>query len=110
MLYQTIHHQVCSELYPTMPKAIASEEMSTYDVDPNHIQVEKIIQKDGAVVKKILPILIKAEPDQEHTTKEPSIMTPYQPHLLLEASLRNYCMKRNYIPTLRRPQMMQNTY
>ena len=47
----------------------------------NHVQVEKVIQKDGAAVKKILPILIKAEPDQEHTTKEPSIMTLYQPHL-----------------------------
>ena len=77
MLYQTICHQMCSELYPTMPEAIASEEMSTYDVDPNHVQVEKVIQKDGAVVEKILPILIKGEPNQEHTTKEPSIMTPY---------------------------------
>ena len=81
MPYQTIHHQMHSELYPTMPEAIVSEEMSTYDVDSNHVQVEKVIQKDGAVVKKILPILIKAEPDQEHITKESSIMTLYQPHL-----------------------------
>ena len=60
-----------------MPEAVASEELSTYEVDPNHVQVEKVIQKDGAVIKKILPILIKAEPDQVHTTTEASIMTQY---------------------------------
>ena len=54
MLYQTIRHQVYSELYPTMPETVASEELATYEVNPNHVQVEKIIQRDGAVMKKIL--------------------------------------------------------
>ena len=85
MLYQTIYHQVCSELYPTMPETVASEELATYEVNPDHVQVEKVIQRDGVVMKKILPILIKAEPDHEHTTKEPTIMTPYQPHLSPDA-------------------------
>ena len=82
---QAIHHQVCSELYTTMQETVASEELATYEVDPDHVQVGKVIQRDGAVVKKILPILIKAEPDQKHTTKKPSIMTPYQPCLQAEA-------------------------
>ena len=85
MLYQAIHHQIHSELYHTVPEAVASEELATYEVDPDHVQVEKVIQRDGTVVKKILPILIKAEPDHEHTTKEPTIMTPYQLHLPSEA-------------------------
>ena len=85
MLYQAICHQVCSELYPTMPETVASEELATYEVNPDHVQAEKVIQRDEAVVKKILPILIKVEPNHEHTTKEPTIMTPYQPHLPTEA-------------------------
>ena len=86
-----IRHQMHSELFPAMPETVASEELSTYEVNPNYVQVEKVIQKDGAIIKKILPILIKAEPDQEHTTKEPSIMMPYQPHLPPETQPELLC-------------------
>ena len=72
ILNQMIRHQMCSKLFPAMPETVASEELSTYEVDPNHDQVEKVIQKDGAIVKKILPILIKAEPDQEHNDPIPA--------------------------------------
>ena len=78
MLYQTIQRQMRSELFPALPETVASEELIKCEVYPNHVQVEKAVQKNGTVIKRILPILIKEEPDKEHITKEPSLLMPYQ--------------------------------
>ena len=64
---QIIHH--ISDLNkPAIPVEIAKEELANVDVDDEQVQIIKMVNKDGKLVKKVRPILIKTELDREHAT------------------------------------------
>ena len=60
---------------PAIPTEIAREELANVDVDEEQVQIIKMVDKDGKLVKKVKPILIKKELDREHAT-----VIPFQKH------------------------------
>ena len=60
---------------PAIPAEIAKEELANVDVDEEQVQIVKMVDKDGKLVKKVKPILIKKELDREHAT-----IIPFEKH------------------------------
>ena len=60
---------------PAIPTEIAKEELANVDIDEEQVQVIKMVDKDGKMVKKVKPILIKKELDREHAT-----IIPFERH------------------------------
>ena len=58
---------------PAIPMEIAKEELANVDVDEEQVQIVKMVDKDGKMVKKVKPILIKKELDREH-----AIIIPFE--------------------------------
>ena len=56
---------------PTIPPGVAKEELANVDIDEEQVQIVKLVDKDGKMVKKVKPILIKKELNREHATKIP---------------------------------------
>ena len=56
---------------PAIPTKIAKEELANVDVDEEQVQIIKMVDKGGKLVKKVKPILIKKELDREHATVIP---------------------------------------
>ena len=54
---------------PAIPPEVAKEELTNVDIDEDQVQIVKMVDKDGKMVKKVKPMLIKKELDREHTTK-----------------------------------------
>ena len=79
--YQRIHsiagtwsqiiHYISDMNKPAIPTEVAKEELTNVDIDEDQVQVIKMVDKDGKMVKKVKPILIKKELDREHATKIP---------------------------------------
>ena len=61
---------------PAIPPEVAKEELANVDIDEEQVQIVKIVDKDGKMVKKVKPILIKKELNREHATK-----IPFERHL-----------------------------
>ena len=87
MLHQRVCHQICSEMIPKLPEVIVIEEMQHIEVEQDEVQIETVIDPDGKEVHCILPILMKEEPDCQHTTHEPTKKPPGMPDLLLGAAV-----------------------
>ena len=60
---------------PAIPVEIVKEELANVDVDDKQVQIVKMVDKDGKLVKKVKPILIKKELDREHDT-----VVPFEKH------------------------------
>ena len=60
---------------PAIPTEIAKEELANVDVDDEQVQIIKMVNKDGKLVKKVKPILIEKELDREHAT-----IIPFERH------------------------------
>ena len=60
---------------PAIPTEIAKEELANVDIDEEQVQIVKMVNKDGKMVKKVKPILIKKELDREHAT-----IIPFERH------------------------------
>ena len=60
---------------PAIPAEIAREELANVDDDEEQVQIVKMVDKDGKLVKKVKPILIKKELDREHAT-----VIPFEKH------------------------------
>ena len=60
---------------PAIPVDIAKEELANVDVDEEQVQIVKMVDKDGKLVKKVKPILIKKELDKEH-----AMVIPFEKH------------------------------
>ena len=56
---------------PNIPPEVAKEELAEIDVDEEQVQLVKMVDQDGKMVKKVKPILIKKELSREHATKIP---------------------------------------
>ena len=53
-----IIHYISDMNKPAIPAEIAKEELANVDVDEEQVQIIKIVDKDGKLVKKVKPILI----------------------------------------------------
>ena len=60
---------------PAIPTEIVKEELANVDIDEEQVQIIKMVDKDGKMVKKVKPILIKKELDREHAT-----IIPFERH------------------------------
>ena len=60
---------------PAIPTEIAKEELANVDIDEEQVQIIKMVNKDGKMVKKVEPIMIKKELDREHAT-----IIPFERH------------------------------
>ena len=56
---------------PIIPPEMAKEEQANVDIDGEQVQIVRMVDKDGKMIKKVKPILIKKELDREHATKIP---------------------------------------
>ena len=66
-----IFHYIRDLNKPAIPSEVATEELANVDIDEEQVQILKMVDKDGKMVKKVKPILIKKELDREHATKIP---------------------------------------
>ena len=58
-----------------------AEEMQEVEVECNVVQVEMVVDESGKGVCWILPVLVKEEPDCQHTTWAPATKTLGMPEL-----------------------------
>ena len=70
-----IIHYISDLNKPAIPVEIAKEELANVDVDDEQVQIVKMVDKDGKLVKKVKPILIKKEINREHAT-----VIPFEKH------------------------------
>ena len=70
-----IIHYISDMNKPAIPAEIAKEELANVDIDEEQVQIIKMVDKDGKLVKKVKPILIKKELDREHAT-----IIPFERH------------------------------
>ena len=70
-----IIHYISDLNKPAIPVDIAKEELANVDVDDEQVQIVKMVDKDGKLVKKVKPILIKKELDREH-----AMVIPFEKH------------------------------
>ena len=70
-----IIHYISDMNKPAIPTEIAREELANVDVNEEQVQIIKMVDKDGKLVKKVKPILIKKELDREHAT-----VIPFEKH------------------------------
>ena len=66
-----IIHYISVMNKPAIPTEIAKEELANVDIDEEQVQIIKMVDKDGKMVKKVKPILIKKELNREHATIMP---------------------------------------
>ena len=66
-----IVHYISDMNKPAIPPEVAKEELTNVNIDEDQVQIIKLVDKDGKMVKKVKPILIKKELDREHATKIP---------------------------------------
>ena len=63
---RTIMKQRISHMNPPMPSSVCEEEMQSATTE-NDVIIECITDAQGRKIKKLLPLLIKTEPDREYT-------------------------------------------
>ena len=88
LIHQRQRHQVRSEMMPKMPEVVAIEEMKEVEVERNIVQVEMMVDESGKEVCRILPVLVKEEPDRQHTTWAPANETLGMPELPPRADVK----------------------
>ena len=71
-----------------MPKVVAIEEMKEVKVEHNAVQVETMVDESGKEIRRILLVLVKEEPDHQHTTWAPETKTLGMPELPPRADVK----------------------
>ena len=66
-----IIHYISDMNKPAIPLEVTKEELTNVDIDEEQVQIIKMVDKDGKMVKKVKPILIKKELNRKHATKIP---------------------------------------
>ena len=67
---QIIRH-ISNPNKPAIPTEIAKEELTNVDIDEEQVQIIRMVDKDGQMIKKVKPILIKKEIDRQYASKVP---------------------------------------
>ena len=71
-----IIRNISNQNKPLIPNEIPKKEFEDVDVDPDQVQIECMIDKDGKEVKKVKPILIKKEITTNYATQVPFELGP----------------------------------
>ena len=71
-----IIRNISNQNKPFIPDEIPKKEFEEVDVDPDQVQIECMIDKDGKEVKKVKPILIKKEITTNYATQIPFELGP----------------------------------
>ena len=71
-----IIQNISNQNKPLIPNEIPKKEFEDIDVDPDQVQIECMIDKDGKEVKKVKPILIKKEITTNYATQVPFELGP----------------------------------
>ena len=61
---------------PLIPEEIPKKEYEQVDFDPDQVQIEGITDKDGEEIKRVKPILIKKEIEEDYATQAPFELGP----------------------------------
>ena len=64
-------HYISDLNKPAIPPEVAKEKLMNIHIDEEQVQIIKMVDKDGKMVKKVKPKLIKKELDREHASKVP---------------------------------------
>ena len=71
-----IIRNISNQNKPLIPDEILKKEFEEVDMDPDQVQIECMIDKDGKEVKKVKPILIKKEITTNYATQVPFELGP----------------------------------
>ena len=71
-----IIHNISHQNKPLIPDEILKKEFEEVDVDPDQVQIECMVDKDGKEVKRVKPILIKKEITTNYATQVPFELGP----------------------------------
>ena len=74
--YQPDHTKYSKQNKPLIPDEIPKKEFEEVNVDPDQVQIECMIDKDGKEVKKVKPILIMKEITTNYATQVPFELGP----------------------------------
>ena len=99
----TISQIICSisnQNKPLIPDEILKKEFEEVDVDPDQVQIECMIDKDGKEVKQVKPILIKKEITIDYTTQVPFELGPGEDVFLFTDEERVPYADRPYEPKI----------
>ena len=66
-----IIRNISNQNKPLIPEEIPKKEFEEVDVDPDQVQIECMVDRDGREVKKVKPILIKKELTANYATQVP---------------------------------------
>ena len=66
-----IIRNISNQNKPLIPEEIPRREFEEVDIDPDQVQIECMVDKDGREVKKVKPILIKKELMMNYATQVP---------------------------------------
>ena len=66
-----IIRNISNQNKPLIPDKIPKKEFEEVDMDPDQVQIEHMIDKDGKEVKKVKPIIIKKEITAHYATQVP---------------------------------------
>ena len=66
-----IVHSISNQNKPLIPDDIPKKEFEEVDIDPDQVQIECMVDKDGNKVKRVKPILIKKEITTNYATQIP---------------------------------------
>ena len=61
---------------PLIPDEILKKEFEEIEFDPDQVQIERMVDKDGKEVKRVKPILIKKEINTDYATQVPFELGP----------------------------------
>ena len=92
---------------PAIPCEVAKEELTNIDIDKEQMQIVKMVDKDGKMVKKVKPILIKKELNRNTLLKFPLRDILERSYLQM---MREFLTERqNQWSIMKRLQMMKTT-
>ena len=67
---------IANQNKPLIPEEIPKKEYKQVDFNPDQVQIERIVDKDGKEVKCVKPILIKKEIEEDYATQAPFELGP----------------------------------
>ena len=71
-----IIRSISNQNKPLIPDEIPKKEFEEVDIDPDQVQIECMVDKDGKEVKRVKPILIKKEITTNYATQVPFELGP----------------------------------
>ena len=71
-----IVRSISNQNKPLIPEEIPKREYEQVDFDPDQVQIEKMVDKDGREIKCVKPILIKREIEENYASQVPFELRP----------------------------------